>query len=218
MTGEGEAQEGQPPPPQDECTDSCWDESFKSHTDTKPYGPMSVGMDFTFVDFDQVYGIPEHADRFALKNTKGTTDPYRLYNVDIFEYEAETPMSLYGAYPLMLAHTPARTVGLFWLNPSETWIDIESSNTGISGMLSNLVSGETKNKLTHWISETGSVDAFFLLGPKAPDVLRQNAKLTGTTQLPPLYSIGYHQSRWNYWTQGSDLLISDHFLGHFDDF
>lgn len=179
---------------------------------------MSVGMDFTFVDFDQVYGIPEHADRFALKNTKGTTDPYRLYNVDIFEYEAETPMSLYGAYPLMLAHTPARTVGLFWLNPSETWIDIESSNTGISGMLSNLVSGETKNKLTHWISETGSVDAFFLLGPKAPDVLRQNAKLTGTTQLPPLYSIGYHQSRWNYWTQGSDLLISDHFLGHFDDF
>lgn len=198
---DGEA-EGQNPAQVEECTDSCWEETFKSHTDTKPYGPMSVGSDFTFVDFDHVYGIPEHADRFALKNTKGTTDPYRLYNVDIFEYEPETPMSLYGAFPLMVAHSPSHTVGLLWLNPSETWIDIESSNTGFTGMLSNLVSGETKNKLTHWISETGVVDVFFLLGPKSSDVMAQNAKLTGTTQLPPLYSIGYHQCRWNYWTQG----------------
>jgi alpha 1,3-glucosidase len=111
-------------------------------------------------------------------------------------------MSLYGAYPLMVAHSTSRTVGLLWLNPSETWIDVESANTGFSGLISNLVSGETKNKLTHWFSETGVVDVFFLLGPKSSDVMQQNAKLAGTTQLPPLYSIGYHQCRWNYWNQG----------------
>ncbi|KAI2801451.1 hypothetical protein BLOT_011003 [Blomia tropicalis] len=186
----------------DECTESCWEEQFKSSTDSKPNGPMSVGMDFTFVDFDHVYGIPSHADSFALRNTKGTTDPYRLYNVDIFEYEVNSPMSLYGAYPLMIAHSAKPlTVGLFWLNPSETWIDIESSNSGITGLISNLVSEQKPNKLTHWISETGMIDVFFLLGPSVSRVMEQNAQLFGTTNLPPIYSIGYHQCRWNYFSQ-----------------
>lgn len=183
------------------CTESCWEESFKGSTDSKPHGPMSVGMDFTFVGFDHVYGIPSHADSFSLKNTKGSTDPYRLYNVDIFEYELYNPMSLYGAYPLMVAHSTApKTVGLFWLNPSETWIDVESSNTGITGLLSNLVSEQKSNKLTHWISETGTIDVFFLLGPSVSQVMAQNGQLLGTTPLPPIYSIGYHQCRWNYFS------------------
>lgn len=33
-----------------------------------------------------------------------TTDPYRLYNLDVFEYDLYNPMALYGAVPLMLAH------------------------------------------------------------------------------------------------------------------
>src|SRR5699024_2473112 len=82
--------EGEP----DDCTESCWEEQFKGSTDSKPNGPMSVGMDFSFIGFEHVYGIPSHADSFSLKNTKGSSDPYRLYNVDIFEYELYNPMSL----------------------------------------------------------------------------------------------------------------------------
>ena len=33
-------------------------------------GPASVGMDFSFVGFRHVYGIPEHADVFPLRTTK----------------------------------------------------------------------------------------------------------------------------------------------------
>ncbi len=32
------------------------------------------------------------------------TDPYRLFNLDIFEYDIKNPMALYGAVPFMLAH------------------------------------------------------------------------------------------------------------------
>lgn len=32
------------------------------------------------------------------------SDPYRLFNVDIFEYDLQNPMALYGAVPYMLAH------------------------------------------------------------------------------------------------------------------
>lgn len=32
------------------------------------------------------------------------TDPYRLFNLDIFEYDIKNPMALYGSVPYMLAH------------------------------------------------------------------------------------------------------------------
>jgi alpha-glucosidase (family GH31 glycosyl hydrolase) len=35
-------------------------------------------------------------------------------------------------------------------------------------------------------------------GPSPKDVWRQYGKLTGTQQLPPMFSLGYHQCRWNY--------------------
>lgn len=153
------------------------------------------------VGIEHVYGIPEHADSFSLKNTKGATDPYRLYNLDVFEYELQNPMALYGSVPMMLAHAPDVTVGLLWLNPSETWIDIESSSDSVVGILSNLVSGDSKSRLTHWFSETGVIDVWFMMGPTPKDVVAQNGAITGTTPLPPYYSIGYHQCRWNYFTQ-----------------
>lgn len=92
-----------------------WQESFGGHTDTKPDGPMSVGMDFTFHASSQVYGIPEHASSFALKTTIGDLtnrnsghgeykEPYRLYNLDVFEYELNEPMALYGHIPVMFGH------------------------------------------------------------------------------------------------------------------
>ena len=34
-----------------------------------PIGPSSVGLDISFLGFDNVYGIPEHADSLALKST-----------------------------------------------------------------------------------------------------------------------------------------------------
>lgn len=56
--------------------------------------------------------------------TPSETDPYRLYNLDVFEFELYNPMALYGSIPIMWAHTAKRTVALFWLNASETWVDI----------------------------------------------------------------------------------------------
>ena len=60
-----------PPPPasDDENEASMWEETFKSHTDSKPYGPESVGMDVSFVGYEHVYGIPQHADQFSLRST-----------------------------------------------------------------------------------------------------------------------------------------------------
>ena len=50
--------------------DGLWEETYKGHTDSKPRGPSSVGMDISFVNSKHVYGIPEHADAFSLRETR----------------------------------------------------------------------------------------------------------------------------------------------------
>lgn len=74
-------------------------------------------------------------------------EPYRLYNLDVFEYDLNCPMALYGSVPYMVrifkscgiilkadgkeifllkvAVNSKRTVGMLWLNSAETWVDIE---------------------------------------------------------------------------------------------
>ena len=53
-----------------------WEESFGGNTDSKPNGPTAIAMDFTFLNVNNVYGVPEHADSFSLKDTSGS-DPFR---------------------------------------------------------------------------------------------------------------------------------------------
>lgn len=88
----------------DEITDpGAWEENFKSHHDSKPYGPEAVALDFSFPEAEVLFGIPEHADSFVLKSTSGT-DPYRLYNTDVFEYILDSKMALYGSVPVLYGH------------------------------------------------------------------------------------------------------------------
>ncbi|KAK3093332.1 hypothetical protein FSP39_014183 [Pinctada imbricata] len=178
-----------------------WEETFKSFTDSKPNGPTSVGVDVSFPGFEHVYGIPEHADTMALKSTKDT-DPYRLFNLDVFEYELYNPMALYGSVPLMLAHNEKNTVGIYWNNAAETWIDIRSNvaDKNFFSKMADLVKGSTDMPQTdtHWFSEAGVIDIFIVMGPTPNDVFQQYTKLTGTQELPPLFGISYHQCRWNY--------------------
>lgn len=69
------------------------------------------------------------------------------------------------------------------LNAAEMFVDVTKAPDGTA---------------TQWIAESGIVDLFVFLGPNPADVSRQYAVLTGTTALPQLFSLGYHQCRWNY--------------------
>jgi alpha 1,3-glucosidase len=109
-----------------------------------------VGIDISFPGVQHVFGIPEHATDHSLPATKVcfgrsffplpqshatlmhnhktqalNTDPYRLYNLDVFEYELDNPMALYGSIPFMVAHRAAQTTGVLFLNSAEMWVDID---------------------------------------------------------------------------------------------
>ncbi|KAI0471760.1 alpha glucosidase-like protein [Xylariaceae sp. FL0804] len=185
-------------PVEDEST--WWEETFGGNTDSKPRGPESVALDITFPGYEHVYGIPEHTGPLSLKQTRGGdgahSEPYRLYNSDVFEYVLDSPMTLYGAIPFMQAQRKDSTVGVFWLNAAETWIDITKAKDTKNPLALGI--GSKTNTQTHWISESGLMDAFVFLGPTPREVTKAYGELTGTTAMPQEFSIGYHQCRWNY--------------------
>lgn len=203
--GEGEAEaeselkkKDETPKGEDEST--WWDEAFGGNTDSKPRGPESIALDISFVGYDHVFGIPEHAGPLSLKETRGGEgnydEPYRLYNADVFEYILDSPMTLYGAIPFMQAHKKDSSVGVFWLNGAETWVDITKDKGTKNPLAIGSPSKTTTN--THWISESGIMDVFVFLGPTPQDLTKSYGELTGTTAMPQEFAIGYHQCRWNY--------------------
>lgn len=42
----------------------------------------------------------------------------------MFGYRLHSRLGLYGSVPLLVAHRPARTLGVFWLNSSETYVNL----------------------------------------------------------------------------------------------
>ncbi|XP_061900190.1 neutral alpha-glucosidase AB isoform X3 [Entelurus aequoreus] len=197
--------------------EGMWEETYKSFTDSKPNGPTAIGLDFSFPGVEHVYGIPEHADSLRLKTTENG-DPYRLYNLDVFQYELDNQMALYGSVPVMLAHNAQRTTGIFWLNAAETWVDISSNTAGktVFGKMLDYVQGSSETPQTdvRWISESGIIDVFIMLGPTPKDVFAQYASLTGTQAFPPLAAVAYHQCRWNYNDQEDVLSVDAGFDEH----
>ena len=89
----------------------------------------------TFPQAQHIYGLPEHATSLSLPDTVGPdakySDPLRLHNCDIFEYEADSSMALYGAIPLLHAHSKSSSVGVLNLVGSETWVDVLHDKRGI---------------------------------------------------------------------------------------
>lgn len=168
-----------------------WEENFKSHHDSKPNGPEAIALDFTFPQADILFGIPEHADSFALKTTT-SGEPYRLYNLDVFEYELDNGMALYGSVPVIYGHGAERTSGVFWMNSAETWVDVHNANSeqNVMSSIVNFVSGSRKTDppIAHFMSESGVMDVFVLLGPTPLETFKQYTDLTGVAPLPQVSS------------------------------
>lgn len=183
-----------------------WEESFGGKQDTKPKGPEAFSLDIEFPGKEHVFGLPEHASPLNLKSTRGQKDedfkePYRLMNTDVFEYDHDSPMSLYGSIPVMHAQSADSAASILWLAASETWIDIDR-NKSKAGL---------PTTRAHFFSESGILDLFIFLKDTPTANLATIAQLVGRTPLPAYFAIGYHQCRWNYLTTEDVLSVNARF-------
>ena len=169
------------------------EEYFGGNTDTKPNGATSIGFDLTFEDSVHLFGLPEHSSAFNLKSTRGPEkeydEPFRLYNVDIFEHLNDSPMAMYGNVPFLMSHRKGQSSAVLMLNSAEMWVDIERIPSANAGQ---------KSGSSHWMAESGIIDMFIFAGPTQQDIFNAYTKLTGRPQLPQEFALGHHSCRWNY--------------------
>lgn len=213
-----------------------WEESWGGVADSKPKGPEGVALDISFPGYDTLYGLPEHASPLSLRSTRAPpkgeeeeagrfTDPYRLMNTDVFEYEYDSPMALYGSAPIVHALSQSSAVSVLWMNAAETWVDIHKTKhrpgpkpasaalRAASRDDAKALSGgsSTRSSHVHFMSESGILDLFVFMGPTLHRNMERYMSLVGRTALPQYFAIGYHQCRWNYWSDGDVKDVSSRF-------
>ena len=171
----------------------AWAEDFNEFTDPKVQGPSAVGLDVELVTAECLFGLPEHTQPFRLpvpEEPEPGEEPheeFRFYNSDVYKHALDSKAALYGSIPMVtVAHSSGEFSGFLWLNPSETYVALTRRRE--AGL----------NIESTWVSETGIIDVFMFAGPTPAEVLEQYHAVTGLPALPPLFAVGFHQSKWGY--------------------
>ena len=121
---------------------------------------------------------------FGLGDKTGSFDrreqAYTLWNTDVGPQESVDP--LYKSIPFFLAINGTRSYGIFLDNTWRTWFDF----------------GKRARDTYAFGAEGGPLDYYFIYGPTPKQVVEGYAYLTGKPPLPPLWALGFQQSRYSY--------------------
>jgi alpha-glucosidase len=104
-----------------------------------------------------------------------------MRNVDWAAY-GEFTDPLYISIPFFYGMNNGQAYGLYLDNPAYPIFDFDSNKTG------TLLIG----------AQMGELDYYVMTGPDTATVANLYGKLTGFSMLPPLWTLGYHQSRYSY--------------------
>ena len=147
----------------------------------------------------RVYKQLTPADHFfGLGDKPGPLDrageAFAMWNTDHFAWQESTD-PIYKSIPFFLQMREGRAIGLFFNNTFRSFFDFGR---------------ELPNEYSFGATD-GPLDYFLLYGPEPKQVLSTYAWLTGPTPLPPLWSLGFQQSRYTY-SPESKLLEVEHRL------
>ncbi len=124
---------------------------------------------------EHFYGLGDKAGSFDRRE-----QAYTLWNTDVAPQESTDP--LYKSIPFFLAINGAHSYGIFLDNTWRTWFDF----------------GKSTRDAYSFGAEGGPLDYYFIDGPSPKQVVESYAYLTGKPPLPPLWALGFQQSRYSY--------------------
>ncbi|HTS38055.1 MAG TPA: TIM-barrel domain-containing protein [Candidatus Solibacter sp.] len=139
--------------------------------------------------------MPADAHFYGLGDKSGTFDrrnqSYTLWNTDQGVQDTADP--LYKSIPFFMSISQGRSYGLFLDNTWRTWFDF----------------GKQSREAYSFGAEGGALDYYLIYGPTPKQVLRGFIYLTGTPPLPPLWALGFQQSRYSYMTAAEAKRVAD---------
>ena len=109
---------------------------------------------------------------------------FTLWNTDAYNFQESTD-PLYKSIPFFLTMRAGRSLGVLLDN---TWC-------------SSFDFGKEIDRVYSFGAEGGPIDYYLLYGPEPKRVVENYAWLTGLPPLPPLWTLGYQQSRFSYETE-----------------
>lgn len=139
---------------------------------------------------------------FGLGDKPGPLDrageSFVMWNTDTFGWQESTD-PIYKSIPFFLEMHGGRTLGVLFDNTWRTFFDF----------------GHERTDRYSFSAPDGPIDYYVLYGPDPKQVIETYAWLTGPTPLPPMWALGYQQSRYSYFpqTQVEDIaahLRADH--------
>ncbi|HWW98449.1 MAG TPA: TIM-barrel domain-containing protein, partial [Edaphobacter sp.] len=118
-------------------------------------------------------------------------ESFTLWNTDAYRFQESTD-PIYKAIPFFVTFRAGRAAGIFLDNTWRTSFDFGKQ-------LPNVYSFGAVN---------GPLDYYILYGPTPKEVVERYTWLTGTPPLPPLWTLGFQQSRYTYYPESQLLDVA----------
>ncbi|MEM7551219.1 MAG: glycoside hydrolase family 31 protein [Bacteroidota bacterium] len=128
---------------------------------------------------DQFFALGDKPCRLNLKGKK-----LQLWGVDHYGYGSDSD-PVYKNVPFFIGIRKSKAFGVFFDNTFRSFFDFGK---------------ERDNAYSFW-AHGGEMNYYFIYGPTASEVTEKYTVLTGKPQLPPMWSLGYHQSKWSYYPE-----------------
>ncbi len=139
--------------------------------------------DERFVGLGEVLGNLDH---------RGSA--YTLNNTDTYKY-GDPRLPMYVSIPFYIGIHDSLAYGLFYHNTHKTFFNFGISTPDFSSIT----------------AEGGDVDYFFIYDENIEKIIGHYTRLTGRMNLPPQWSLGYHQSRCSYFPQHNVKILAETF-------
>ena len=162
-----------------------WEENYD-------YGGNIVKMTKVTQNGESFYGMGDKASHTNLKGKRisnWVTDSY-AYGKD------HEP--LYKAIPFYVGLHNDIAYGIFFDNSFGTYFDFAR---------------ERRNLTSFW-ADGGEMNYYFFYGPKISQVVEAYTDLTGVPELPPMWALGFHQSKWSYYPEKQVKQLAANFRKH----
>jgi alpha-glucosidase len=178
---------------------SVYDAAGHPVVDADPARPMAfdpadgaVEASMRRDDYELYYGFGEKALPLSRHQQAMV-----MWNADVADYPAGHDPS-YAAIPFFIALHEGRSYGLFFNNTWRSWFDMGKREPHRYSF------GANGGELDYYVFTGGA-------GRTPAGVLRDYTLLTGRGALPPLWALGYQQSRWSYMRQEQVLDVAHEF-------
>src|SRR5260221_827387 len=155
-------------------------------------------IEFRGDSFQVFKAMPLDEHYFGLGDKPGPLDrrqqAFSLWNTDAYSFQESTD-PIYKAIPYFMGFRAGRAFGVFLDN---TW----RSSFDFGKHLPNVYS---------FGSVSGPLDYYVFYGPSAKRVVKSCAWLTGPMPIPPIWPLGFQQSRYSYTPQSRVIEVADRF-------